>query len=56
MRGSQTGIGFILKALGLAMAVASITLSILKIGNSETILLLLGIGLFALSMAAFRAN
>jgi hypothetical protein len=57
MKSSNVDIGFIFKALGLAMAVASVVLSILKIDNTEnTVVLLLGVGLFALSLVSLKAN
>ncbi len=43
----------ILKALGLAMAVAVVVLSILGATPVETSITLLGIGLFAIALALF---
>jgi len=42
----------VLKAVGMAMGVASVVLSVLKAAPMETIVLLLGIGVFALGLAA----
>jgi hypothetical protein len=42
----------ILKAVGMAMGVASVVLSVLKAVPVETNVLLLGIGVFALGLAA----
>ncbi len=43
----------ILKAIGLAMAVATVVLSILGAALVETYITLLGIGLFAIALALF---
>ena len=42
----------VLKAVGMAMGVASVVLSVLKAVPVETNVLLLGIGVFALGLAA----
>lgn len=44
------------KAVALGMAVASVVLSILGVTNPETNVMLLGIGLFALSLAALNQD
>lgn len=44
----------VLKAIALAMAVAAVVLGILKTAVPETLIMLLGIGLFALALAAFQ--
>lgn len=43
---------FVLKAVGMAMGVASVVLSILRVVPVETNVMLLGIGVFALGLAA----
>jgi hypothetical protein len=43
----------VLKAVALAMGIAVIVLSILHTGSMETLVSLLGFGLFALALAAF---
>jgi hypothetical protein len=42
----------VLKAVGLAMGVAVVVLSILNAGTTDTYVMLLGIGLFALGLNA----
>ena len=42
----------VLKAVGMAMGVASVVLSVLRVAPVETNVVLLGIGLFALGLAA----
>ncbi len=44
----------VFKAVGLAMAVAAVVLSVLKAAPVETITLLLGMGLFSLAMNALQ--
>ena len=51
---AQPIITLALKAVALAMAVASVVLSILGATPAGTSVLLLGIGLFALSLTAFQ--
>ena len=46
----------ILKAVALAMGVASIVLGILDVAGVETQVMLLGIGLFALALAALQGT
>lgn len=47
-------VDLILKAVALGMAVASIVLGVLKVATVETHVTLLGIGLFALALAALQ--
>ena len=55
MENTQNIVGLILKAVALAMSVASIVLGFLPdAADLDTHLTLLGIGLFALAVAAFR--
>jgi hypothetical protein len=44
----------VFKAVGMAMGVAVVVLSILKAAGTETYVLLLGIGLFCLGLAALQ--
>ena len=44
----------ILKALAMAMGVASVVLSILGTASPSTLITLLGLGLFALALAALQ--
>lgn len=53
MTKTQNLIGIILKVIALAMAVATIVLSILQTATVETYVVFLGIGLFTLSLASF---
>ena len=50
----QGTVDLILKAVALAMSVASIVLGILKASTVETNVTLLSIGLFALALAALQ--
>ncbi len=50
----QPIVNLVLKAIALAMAVASVVLSILGETTAETVIILLGIGLFALAVAALQ--
>lgn len=52
MEKTQPIVALSLKAIAMAMATASIALSILKVQPSELYLTLLAIGLFALSLAS----
>ena len=52
----QPIVNLVLKAIALAMAVASVVLSILGTATAETVITLLGIGLFALAVAALQQN
>ena len=52
----QPIVNLVLKAIALAMAVASIVVSILGSATAETVITLLGIGLFALAVAALQQN
>ena len=45
-------IDLVLKAVGMAMGVVTIVISILGAATTETLILLLGIGLFCLGLAA----
>ena len=47
-------VDLVLKAVALGMAVASIVLSVLKAAPVETLVTLLGIGLFTLALAALQ--
>ena len=51
---AQPIITLVLKAVALAMAVASVVLSILNTASGETTVVLLSIGLFALAVAALQ--
>jgi hypothetical protein len=42
----------VLRAVGMAMGVASVVLSVLRVAPVETNVMLLGIGVFALGLAA----
>jgi hypothetical protein len=46
----------VLKAVGMAMGVASVVLSVLGTTPAETNVTLLGIGVFALGLAALNQN
>jgi len=48
----QQIVQLVLKAVGMAMGVASVVLSILRVVPVETNVMLLGIGVFALGLAA----
>lgn len=50
----QPIVNLVLKAIALAMAVASVVLSIMGETTAETVIILLGIGLFALAVAALQ--
>ncbi|MFC2033317.1 hypothetical protein ACFLUB_02200 [Chloroflexota bacterium] len=52
MKGAQPIVTIALKAVALAMGVASIVLAILRVSNIETYVMLLSVGLFALALAA----
>jgi hypothetical protein len=56
MQESKRLIELVLKAVALAMAVASVVLGILSAAPLETNVTLLGIGLFALALAALRGG
>ena len=45
-------VDLVLKAVGLAMAVAVVVLNILKVVSVETSILLLGIGMFGLAISS----
>ncbi len=45
-------VDLVLKAVGLAMAVAVVVLNILKVASVETSILLLGIGMFGLAISS----
>jgi hypothetical protein len=49
---ASTIISFILRAVAMAMAVAAVVLSILGAAEVETLITLLGIGLFTLALDA----
>ena len=51
---SQSIVNTVLKAVALGMAVASVVLGIMGVADVETQVTLLGIGLFALALDAFR--
>lgn len=50
----QPLLSIILKGLALAMAVAAVVLSILRASSSNSLITLLGIGLFALAIWALQ--
>lgn len=54
MTKTQKTIGIVLKAIALAMAVATIVLTIFEAASTETYVVLLGIGLFTLALAFFN--
>jgi len=56
MTKTQNIIGIVLKAIALAMAIATIVLSIFQAASVETYVVFLGIGLFTLSLAAFNGR
>ena len=56
MQESRTLVDLVLKAVALAMAVASVVLGILQVAPLETNVTLVGIGLFALALAALQEH
>lgn len=56
MNTQKSMMNLILKAVAMAMAVASIVLGILGESTVDTYVTLLGIGLFALAVAAMRSE
>ncbi len=56
MREREEIVQLVLKVVGLAMGVTSVVLSILRTTPVETNVMLLGIGLFALGLAALNQN
>ena len=52
MKGRSEIVQLVLKAVGMAMGVASVVLSVLGTVPAETNVMLLGIGVFALGLAA----
>jgi hypothetical protein len=54
MKQQQTIVTLVLKAIALALPVASVVLGILNAATVETQVTLLGIGLFALALAGFQ--
>jgi hypothetical protein len=54
MENQQGTVNVILKTVGLGMATASLVLGILNATTAETNVVLLGIGLFAISLLALR--
>ena len=48
-------IDLVLKAVGMAMGVVTVVISILGVATSETLILLLGIGVFCLGLAALSS-
>jgi hypothetical protein len=52
----QQIVQLVLKAVGMAMGVVSVVLSFLRTAPVETNVMLLGIGLFALGLAALNQN
>ena len=56
MQESRTLVDLVLKAVALAMAVASVVLGILQVTPLETNVTLLGIGLFAVALAALQEH
>ena len=45
-------IDLVLKAVGMAMGVVTVVISILDVATTETLVMLLGIGVFCLGLAA----
>lgn len=56
MKEIQPILQLVFKAVALGMAVASVVLSIMGVTTTETNVMLLGIGLFALSLAALNQD
>ena len=56
MTKTQNIIGMLLKVIALAMAIATIVLSIFQAASVETYVVFLGIGLFTLSLASFNGR
>ena len=56
MKEIQPILQLVFKAVALGMAVASVVLSIMGVTTAETNVMLLGIGLFALSLAALNRD
>lgn len=56
MKERQQIVQLVLKAVGMAMGVVSVVLSFLRTAPVETNVMLLGIGLFALGLAALNQN
>ncbi len=54
MKSFQKLLPLILNAIALAMAVASVVLSILNTAPAQSLVTLLGLGLFALALAALQ--
>ena len=54
MENTQSITGLVLSAVALAMAVASVVLGILDTADVDTLVILLGIGLFALALNALQ--
>jgi hypothetical protein len=55
MQTSQGLVNLVLKAVALAMAVASVVLGILNAAGPDTQVTLLGIGLFTLALASLQS-
>ena len=53
---SQSIIGLILRGLAMAMGVAAVVLSILRSATVESLITLLGIGLFSLALWSFQRS
>ena len=53
MKRVQPTVTVVLKAVALALAVASVVLGVLNVATVETHIVLLGLGLFALALAGF---
>jgi hypothetical protein len=53
MKRHQATVATVLKAVALALAVASVVTGILNAATAETQIALLGLGLFALALAGF---
>ena len=56
MKERQQIVQLVLKGVGMAMGVCSVVLSILRAAPVETNVMLLGIGLFALGLAALNQD
>jgi len=54
MKEREEIVTLVLKAVALAMGVATVVLSILKVASIDTYVMLLGLGLFALSLASLQ--
>ena len=52
----ESVMSFVLRLIALASAIASIVLVLMETASTETLIALLGVGLFALALAGMRRN